>query len=405
MNHSIPETFGLAFKHKEDLVSAFFISDFKVDDHSPYEKLFDFNKLRNLTKNSQERILLADSTNILSDGQSLSEGDLIKDLETVIAASKKRTFITLFSSNIHRIQSIVDICKKQGKKLTFIGRSIYKYTDAAIKTHHLHNLESVFINDSQARELTKDVVILLTGCQGDFFGSLRRLANGELTGFNGGEGDRVIFSSKVIPGNEKKVYKIYNDLTEKGMEIISAKDFNIHASGHARKEELARLTLEYDPTHYIPIHGETFFLKRHCEFINERFPNIKTHFIKNFSTISISHDFSISLNKQEELEPELIHGDYLKITREAISKRRKLATRGVVFVTIKKDKKFLNFQVTLEGLPKEALDQQDNLRLHLKGICKPDHNDETLEENVRINSKRFLSQVLGYRPEVITHIT
>lgn len=404
VNHSIPETYGMLFKHNEDQVAAFFVSDFKVDDRSPYERYFDFEKLKRLSAHCKERILLADSTNILSNGFSASEADLLPDIEKAIVDTKGIAYVTLFSSNIHRVQSIIDVCKKTNKALTFVGRSIYKYTDAAIKTHHLHNLESVFVNDDHAKGFSENLVVLLTGCQGDFFGALKRLACRELNSFKLKEGDRVIFSSKIIPGNEKKVFNIYNEITSQGIDIVSARDLEIHASGHACKEELSKLAEEYKPTQYIPIHGETFFLRRHCELINERFPQIKTHFIQNFSTIRMTEQLKIDIEVRDELSPEFIHGKYLKIAKEKISERRKMATRGMVFVSVRKEKKFLNFQISMKGLPKVAEDQQDNLRLHLKGQCKVNSSEEEIEENVRVYSKRFLSEILGYRPEVMTHI-
>lgn len=404
VNHSIPETYGMLIKHNANKLAAFFISDFKIDEQSPYERPFDFEKLIRLSKDCKERLLLADSTNILNPSHSLSENDLIKDIEEIVAQTEQRTYITLFSSNIHRIQTIVDACNKFGKDLTFVGRSIYKYTEAAVKTNQLKHLQNVFLPDDKARGQEKNLVVLLTGCQGDFFGALRRLAKNELTGLNGNPGDKVVFSSKVIPGNETNVYNIYNELTKKGYDIISARDKEIHASGHACAKEIKILTEKFQPTHYIPIHGETFFLKRHCELIKEEFPKIKTYFMNNFSTIQVDEKLDVELVVREELEPILIHGDYLKIDREKISERRKMATKGQIFVSVKQEKKYLNFKISMKGLPKEAEDQLDNLRIHLKSLVKVNSDEEKIEETVRVNSKRFIAQVTGYRPEVLTHI-
>ena len=287
------------------------------------KKYFNFSKIQKLTAGIEKRLFFCDSTSILNNGKAPSEGDLKQDLEHVITTTPHRAFVTLFSSNIHRMQTIVNICLKHKLKLTFLGRSIFKYADIAESNGLIKNLQKVFVKEDAITATDDKVVILLTGCQGDFFGALKRVAYGEHSKFKFWEGDRVIFSSKSIPGNEDTISKIYNKITETGAEVITSYDYKIHASGHAGKEDLKIAIEGVNPTDYIPIHGEIYFLRKNSDFAKEFFPKIKSHFIKNFSTISITPALEVKIEEREILPPILIHGALIPIEREALSERRK----------------------------------------------------------------------------------
>jgi ribonuclease J len=275
VNHSIPETHGLCFTSND--IGIFFCSDFKIDHQSPYEEPIDSGKINRLMGDKKLRLGMIDSTNILVEGKTRSEGELVNDIEELVAGNK-RLFVTLFSSNIHRIQTLINAAQKHKRKIALVGRSVRTYINVATDTNVLDKKNVQIYTPDQVDDFNKfEGIIILTGSQGDYFGALRRLADNEIREINLHEGDTVAFLSKTIPGNEKKIYKIYNKLTAQGANIVTARDKLIHASGHPGQEDLVWLNNNVSFTHYIPIHGETLFLKRHQEFIQQQISKNKHH--------------------------------------------------------------------------------------------------------------------------------
>ena len=183
-------------------------------------------------------------------------------------ALPRRKFITLFSSNIYRIKTILTLALKHGKRVVPIGRSIHHYIESAKECGFFSDELSVLRREEEVTDPTSSkYVYLLTGCQGDHFGALRRVVADEHKFLSPKEGDLFIFSSKSIPGNEKKVTRIYNQITEKGADLITAKDKLIHASGHPSQRDLLEFYKRISPDLVIPIHGESYFLKKHVEFV------------------------------------------------------------------------------------------------------------------------------------------
>lgn len=395
VNHSIPDTYGLIVKH--DDTSVLFISDFKVDPKAQLEAPIDLKNIASLFATSTRRICMLDSTNILNPGKTPSETELIPDLERIIELPS-RVFITLFSSNIHRVKNIINLAQKHNKKVVISGRSIWSYIDAAKSIGIISEEEfRTLIDYDQA--LPQSYIVLLTGCQGEFLGSLRRVANGEHPTLKLENGDIVLFSSKVIPGNEKKVARIINSITEKGAEVITSYDKLVHASGHPGQEDLRQIISAVNPTHYIPIHGETYFLKKHIDFVVKNFPSIQTFFMLNGDTLEVSS--SLTLKKQESPQPEIIHGKNIVIERERISERRKIACNGSVFVSASKK----DVVITTKGLPifsDMLLDDLSDLIKSMFSISK--NNTDEVSEKIRIFVRNFFKEPLGYKPIVIVHI-
>src|SRR5690606_36185546 len=172
-----------------------------------------------------------------------------------------------------------------GRKIVNMGRSLRTYMEAAWETGDTKlTAEDVYMPDQVKGEQGR-MLIFLSGCQGDFLSALRRFSFGEDGTFKPRPGDLVVFSSKVIPGNEKKIYRIYNKLTEFGAEVITASDHLIDASGHPGKEDLNLLLRNFTPNFYFPIHGESYLLKKHYEFIKSAYPKISTHLIYNYQEV------------------------------------------------------------------------------------------------------------------------
>ncbi len=401
VNHSIPDTYGLLIKDKQQAI--FYLSDFKIDFNTPYEDPFDFTTLQQETSNCTQRILMADSTNILQQEHSPSEADIIPHLQKIIHEHNGRIFITLFASNIHRLQTIFNIASQEALPVFTYGRSIEHYIEIAQKEKLItpHNLHS----DINTVHDLKKYIVLLTGCQGEFRGATRRIAVQENPYFTPQESDLFIFSSKTIPGNEKAVSTLLNSLATRNVKIITSKDELVHVTGHPGQKDLKLLINKFQPTNYIPIHGETFFLSRHIQFINQNFPQINTHFMLNFDQICITEkEISTQTAIQDDL-PLLILGERIIIEREHISKRRKIATTGLINITINQNSK--KYQVDFIGISDYLtlnfkINFEQIINHFLSSLTKT--NRDSIAEQIRIECRREANKIVGQKPVVLVTI-
>jgi ribonuclease J len=404
VNHSIPDTFGFYIRNKNK-IGFFFCSDFKVDLNSSLEKPFNLNKLSKLMLESKSNLFMIDSTNILSPKKTESENELVINFEKYIQENR-RVFVTLFSSNIYRMQNIIRLAEKYGKKVVPIGRSIHFYLEAAQESKKINFNQNTIVDIKSIEAYSENkLIFILSGCQGDFLGSLRKIAFGEYGDFKLKIGDLFLFSSKAIPGNEKKINRIYNKITEAGCEIITAHDSLIHASGHPCQEDLKILLSHCIPNFYIPIHGESFFLKRHESFILKNYPQIKPYLILNNDMIEYSESgIKIKKNNQEVL-PVIYHSKNIILERPRISERRKLATQGVVFISINKISK--KFSLTINGLPDIAhLNLEKTKKSIQQEIFDLDFSlpHEVLSDKIRIITRNKFDKFLFYKPMTFVHI-
>ncbi|MBT4790705.1 MAG: ribonuclease J, partial [Halobacteriovoraceae bacterium] len=396
VTHSIPDTHGFVFHSSE--FSTLFISDFKFDLNPSFENPFDLLKIKKLLATSKKSLAMLDSTNILSAGKTLSESDLIPDLEKIIS-NEKRTFITLFSSNIYRVKNILELSKKHKKKVVTIGRSIQNYLNAAYAAKIIdENTYPVVDLDSVQNHADTKIIYVITGSQGEHLGAARRIISGEQKNIQLNSSDQFVFCSKPIPGNEAKIYRLYNMLAQTGVDLITSKDMQIHASGHPCQQDLHSVLSEIKPNFFIPIHGETYFLRKHIQFVKGNYPNIETILLQNFQGVEYKNSKLKEFSLQEKL-PSIIHGKDLPIERERISERRKLAISGAVFISL--NHKSQNIKIDLKGLPIE-MDQHIPKMRDLVDYCafsenkKRDH-DYTIEQ-VRIKIRTFCNSLLGYKP-------
>lgn len=400
VTHSIPDTYGLLFQDKKLYNSTLFISDFKFDLKPLYEKPFDYKKINELFSKTQRNISLLDSTNILNPGRTLSESDLIDDLDELISKDN-RIFVTLFSSNIYRIKTINDIAKKHGKKIVLLGRSIKHYINCANECG-LIEIENIIEDEKSIKDFSNKYIYLLTGCQGDHFGALRRVADNEFKNINVDKNDLFIFSSKAIPGNEKKIYRIYNKLTEKGAQIISSRDYDVHASGHPSQEDLKDLYSKINPEIVIPIHGESYFLRKHKEFCESL--GITSQVFGNFTNLYITEK-GIKFKDDDVLEPIIYHSKDLVLDRPAISKRRKLATTGVCLVSLGKKDRSIEIQTI--GLPEWFAEKEEQIYKLTKGQLSKkllEKDNEHISEEIRIFVRNLINNFLGYKPLCVVQV-
>lgn len=261
-NHSIPNTLSLAIHTPIGIVVH--TSDFKID-HTPIAgNSVDLNKFARLGDQGV-LLLLADSTNAERPGYSMSESVVGRTLKEYFGKAKGRIIVATFASNIHRIQQVINAAEMYGRKIAFSGRSMFNVVETALELGYINVKESSVVSlDNIADYPMEKQTIITTGTQGEPMSALTRIASGNHKQVSIQKDDMVIISASPIPGNEKYIFKVINDLFKKGAEVIYQSLADIHVSGHACQEELKIIHSLTKPKYFIPVHGEYRHLKQHA---------------------------------------------------------------------------------------------------------------------------------------------
>ena len=262
-NHSIADSVAIAVHTPLGVV--LHTGDFKID-YTPIDgELMDFARFAELGKKGV-LVMMADSTNVEKQGYTKSERIVGESLTRIFGKTKGRIIIATFASNIHRIQQIIDAATVYGRKVAVSGRSMENIINVAIELGYIEVAENTLVPIDAINKYNNDqIVIITTGSQGEPMSALSRMASAEHKKVNIVEGDTIIISATPIPGNEKLVSKIVNQLFKKGAEVIYGSAENIHVSGHACQEELKLMQTLTKPKYFIPVHGEYRHLKQHGE--------------------------------------------------------------------------------------------------------------------------------------------
>ena len=264
VSHSVAGSCALAITTPVGVV--FHTGDFKVD-YTPIDgNVIDLQRIAELGQRGV-LLLLGESTNVERKGSSMSEATVGNSLNGIFAEnSDRRIFIATFASNIHRLQQIIDLAKKYKRKIAFSGRSMINVADCAAKIGELkYNKDDVVDIEKINKVEDKDLVIITTGSQGEPMSALTRMASDEFSKVRLGYNDTVVISASPIPGNERMVYNVINNLYRHGVRVIYERLAEVHVSGHACQDELQLIHSLIKPKYFIPVHGEFRHLKKHAE--------------------------------------------------------------------------------------------------------------------------------------------
>lgn len=330
VTHSISGAMALAITTPAGVY--FHTGDFKLD-YTPIDG--DAMDLIRIAEIGRKGVLLltADSTNAERPGFSMSERKVGATLDNLfVQNAQKRIIIATFASNVHRIQQILNICEKYGRKIVFTGRSMLNICETAAKIGELKFNKDIVVDvNNMDKYEDKQICILCTGSQGEENSALARMANGEFNKIEIGNNDYVIFSSSTIPGNEKEINNVINLLYSKGASIIYESLAEVHVSGHAYQEELKTMQTLLKPKFFVPVHGEYRQLRAHSNLAKD-----------------------LGMNDRNIVIPEL--GDTILINKNVIKKIGNVPS-GIKLVD--------GFEVSEAG----GIVQRDRMQLAEEGIC------------------------------------
>lgn len=264
VTHSTPESMaiGITTKHGTILHSG----DWKLDENPVIGKPYDLTAIKDFSA-QETPVYIGDSTNILETLPGGSEGDILKPLTKIMQKSAgKRVVVTCFSSNVARLQTIAKAAQKADRDVGILGRSIGVMDQAARSVGYLKDV-TAFLTDAEIGHVPREKSVLITtGCQGEPRSALMRLAYDSHPQLSLDAGDVVVFSSSNIPGNEKNIFRVQNQLIKRGIEVITNRDAPVHVTGHPGEDEVKEMYKAVKPNYVIPMHGEAMHLQAHANF-------------------------------------------------------------------------------------------------------------------------------------------
>ena len=266
LTHSILEPNGLRIETPAGII--LHTGDWKVDQNPLIGGKINSERLKEIGKEGV-LAMICDSTNVFSIGRSGSELDVRKSMLNIMSRFKKRIIVTSFASNVARMETIFYCAKKIGRQISLVGRSMHRIYKAARQCGYLKDVIEL-IDSREAKNISREkIVYLCTGSQGEPMGAMMRISSYVHPDVLIEKGDAVIFSSKIIPGNEKKLYKLHNQLVKNGIEVISEESEFVHVSGHPNREDLKDMYNWVKPKCVIPVHGEHRHMIEHINFAKE----------------------------------------------------------------------------------------------------------------------------------------
>jgi ribonuclease J len=412
LTHSAPEMQALMIRTAAGNIMH--TGDWKFDPDPVVGKLSDFDILK---KCGDEGVLalVCDSTNVFNAGISGSEGDVRKSLIDIIAGCPKMVVVTTFASNLARLDTLIHAGQKAGRKIALTGRSLHRMLAAAQESGYLNDIAPLIDERSIGNYKREELLIIATGCQGEPMAATAKMANRVHPSVKLAPKDTVIFSSKIIPGNDKKIFRMFNTFVRMGVEVITERDHFVHVSGHPAIEELKKMYELIRPKICIPVHGEPVHIHEHVKLA-------KTSGIKK--TVEVENGSVVLL---DEKDPKIIDtvengylavdGDYLLPDSSPIFKmRRRIRDSGIVVASIivngkaelvtkplivmpglldpKEDEDFLN------SITREVAETLHKQRKQSKGRLLIDEIQECAKSAIR----RILKHEINKSPIIIVNI-
>lgn len=331
--HSIADSICLAITTPAGVI--FHSGDFKID-YTPIDgEPIDFSRLAEIGKKGVT-LMMCDSTNAVRPGFTSSERVVGQTIENIFRTAKTRIIIATFSSNVHRVQKIIESAVKVGRKVAISGRSMENVVALAIELGYLDIPPGTLVDLRMTKNIPDDkLVIITTGSQGEPMSALSRIASGEHKSVKLKKGDMVILSSTPVPGNEKTVSNVVNKLFEKGAEVIYSDIADIHVSGHACQEELKLLHSLIKPKFFMPVHGEYRHLIQHARLAESLGMKSENIFVlDNGDILMVSKNRAHKTEQQVDADAILVDGLGVGDVGNIVLRDRKLLSESGLIIVV-----------------------------------------------------------------------
>ncbi|HHH28670.1 MAG TPA: ribonuclease J [Polyangiaceae bacterium] len=396
VTHSIPQAAALSIQTRAGRIVH--SGDFKLDPQPSDGELTDESRLSALGDEGVA-LLLSDSTNVLRDGHTGSEREAAFALDRIVGEAEQRVVIGLFASNLHRVRAVADACQRHGRHLCLLGRSVRKHVEVARALRLVDWPSDLLVSPETASDLApENVAYIASGTQAEPRGSLRRIASGIHPSLRLEPGDVVALSSRIIPGNERAVHRMVDDLMAFGVRVRTSRtDPDIHVSGHAYRGEQERLIELLRPRAFIPVHGTRMHLARHAMLardlgVDQVLTLVDGEVAALDRATGLGRDGAVPAGK-------VATNAGLVLDEETLRERRKLGRCGVVTLTVVRGVGDLVLTVYARGVP--SYDEVVALaarsaRRALEGPPRA----ELAGERVRRAVRQALGDLLGERPTV-----
>jgi len=404
LTHSILEPNGLSIKTPAGII--LHTGDWKCDPNPLIGEKIDEKKLKEIG-NKNVLAMVCDSTNVFSEGRAGSESDVRESLLRIITNLKKKIIVTTFASNVARMETVFYCAQKSNRKISLVGRSMHRIYNAARQCGYLQNLIEP-LDPRDAKNISRDKIIYLcTGSQGEPMGAMKRITSGKHPDVFLEKDDTVIFSSKIIPGNEKKLYAMHNEIVKNNIEIITEENAFVHVSGHPNRDDLKDMYSWVKPKSIIPVHGEHRHMIEQAKFAKEmKVPHSLQ--IENGDIIKIYPGENPKIIDKAPSGRMYLDGSIsVREDSNSIKERRNLAINGYLEVTlpIGNNGKIRKPVISFKGLPIDELDETFifDMEDEIADICKTfsiqnKKQEYNLIDTLKQSCRRIVREKTGKKP-------
>jgi ribonuclease J len=412
VNHSMPDACALCITTPCGRI--LHTGDFKVDFTPVSEKIIDLPRIAELGRKGI-RLLLCDSTNAERPGYTPSESSLAESFDRIFMNEGRRVIIATFSSNVHRVQQIINASAKYGRRVAISGRSMQNFVNAAVKLGYLDLPEDIIIDINDVRKLPPErVTLVTTGSQGEPMSALYRMAFGEHGQVSLGYNDLVVLSSSAIPGNEKLITKIINELYKRGTEVITYSNYDIHVSGHACREELKLIHALTKPEYFMPVHGEYKHLIAHADLAHEMGLKENHIFIPEIGRVFQMSNRSIKPAEVVEAGAVMVDGSGLGgVSNVVLRDRKRLSEDGIIVVSAGIDLEYMCISIEPEIISRGFVYEKENEELLaritecarqslIRSLAKGVDDLEILRARLRDDIAEYARKRTKHRPMIVT---
>lgn len=411
--HSIIE--GYAVGVETPVGRVLHTGDFKIDPHPLEGSGTDLDLFRSFAGDEGVRLLLSDSTNIEREGHSLPEREILSSFRHIFTEAQGRIVITLFSSHIQRIQEVFDLAAEFGRTVVVSGRSLMTNIELAREHGFLRVPPALHMDAAGLPPVAdRDMVLLVTGSQGEPLSALSRITMGEHKHLTIHEGDTVVMSSRIIPGNARAITRLINQIYRLGAEVYYDKFRAIHASGHAHRDELRAMIETMRPQCFVPVHGEYRHLVKHARLAQECGVSPERAFIlENGDPLTLLPQ-GVRLGERIHVESILVDGKGVgDVGHSVLKERHILGGEGMVIVVLVVDEVTWDVLHGPEMLSKGFVFEQHYNHVLEDAKCIvldifeniPPGETERLQDRIRSALRRFFRKVLERDPIVVPVIT